>query len=364
MRRRLALAIVVSTGFVLMVAAVLVVRWTFSYPDRPLPGPSGPMELTVAEGVTFGMVLSDLRKRGVVKRPFLFRMFANSSGMAGRLRPGIYTIKPGMTPRQLLAMLVKGPPVVLVRVTVPEGKNMLEVAKLVSEAGVSPEKELVEAMRSRRVTRALRIPAATVEGYLFPDTYRFRPGSPPDLVLGTMVKRHRQVIEELKSRHPSYLIRLRNRFRFDDHQIVIMASLVEKETGVAKERPLIAGVFLNRLSVPHWKSRRLETDPTIVYGCTVPTRVSDACRQFQGRIRRIHLNDAENPYNTYQHAGLPPGPIANPGRDALLSVLRPTPSQYLFFVSRNDGSHHFSATFEEHNRMVDLYQRGKGSPKP
>jgi UPF0755 protein len=353
------LVVVLASGFAALVAAVLGLRWIFAYPDRPLHGPSATMELKVAEGATFGTVLADLRRTAVVRRPFLFRMFANSSGMASRLRPGTYTLRPGMTPRQLLEMLVKGPPIVLRRVTVPEGKNMLEVARLVAEAGVCQEKELVEHMRSRRVTRELGIPGPTVEGYLFPDTYKFRPGSPPMLVLKTMVRRHRQVLRELKERHPSFLIRLRNRFRFDDHQIVIMASLVEKETGVPRERPLIAGVFLNRLSVPQWKTRKLETDPTIVYGCTVPSKVSDACRQWKGRIQRIHLNDAENPYNTYQHAGLPPGPIANPGRDALTAVIRPAASAFLFFVSKNDGSHHFSATFEEHNRAVDRYQRSR-----
>ena len=125
LRRRLALVVVAASGFALLVAAVLALRWTFAYPDRPLQGPSKPMELVVAEGATFGTVLEDLRKRGVVRRPFLFRMFANSSGMAGKLRPGTYTIRPGMTPRQILTMMVKGPPVVLRRVTVPEGEHLV-----------------------------------------------------------------------------------------------------------------------------------------------------------------------------------------------------------------------------------------------
>lgn len=363
MRRRLALWLVIGTGFALVVAGALGVRWAFDYPDRPLPGPQAPRQLTVPRGATFGVVLGDLRDAGIVERPFFFRLFANSSGMAERLRPGTYTVRPGMTPRQLLRMLVKGPEIKLVRVTIPEGKHLLEVARILAQAGVADEEALVKKMRSRRFTRELGIPAATVEGYLFPDTYRFRPGSPPERVIRTLVQRHHEVLKQLKARHPSYLIRLRNRFRFEDHQIVILASIVEKETGVARERPLIAGVFLNRLHSPRFKSRKLETDPTIIYGCTVPVRKSAACRQFKDRIRRIHLQDAENPYNTYQHKGLPPGPISNPGRAALRAVIRPTPSDYLYFVSKNDGSHHFSETFAEHDRMVDRYQR-RPRPRP
>ncbi len=364
-RKRLALLVVVSTGFAALVAGALTIRWAFAYPDRPLPGPHKPVQLTIAKGTTFGQLLAQLRKQGIVKRPFLFRMFANSSGMAGKLRPGTYTVARRPTPRQLLAMFVKGPKIVLKRVTVPEGKNLLEVARIIATAGISDEKALVDKMRSRSFAKRLGIPGDSLEGYLFPDTYRFRPDSSPELILRTLVKRHRKVLRELKARHPSYLIRLRNRFRFDDHDIVILASIVEKETGVGRERPLIAGLFLNRLSFKSFRSRKLETDPTIIYGCTVPIRKSAACLQFKGRIRRIHLNDAENPYNTYQHKKLPPGPIANPGRAALRAVIRPTTSKYLFFVSKNDGSHYFSKTFAEHDRMVTKYQRRrKSSAKP
>ena len=362
-RKRLAMLVVVSTGFAALVAGALIIRWAFAYPDRPLPGPHNSVQLTIAKGTTFGQVLGKLRKQGIVKRPFLFRVFANSSGMAGKLRPGTYTIRPRPTPRQLLSMFVKGPKIVLKRVTIPEGKHLLEVAHIIAAAGISDEKSLVEKMRSRSFAKRLGLPGDSVEGYLFPDTYRFRPDSSPELIIRTLVKRHRKVMRRLKARHPSYLIRLRNRFRFDDHDIVIMASIVEKETGVARERPLIAGLFMNRLIFKSHRSRKLETDPTIVYGCTVPLRKSPACLQFRGRIRRIHLNDAENPYNTYQHAKLPPGPIANPGYAALRAVIRPTTSKYLFFVSKNDGSHYFSKTFAEHDRMVTKYQRRR-RPRP
>jgi UPF0755 protein len=365
MRKKAAFLIVVGIGFALVVAAVVSLRWVLSYPDRPLDGPARPVTVTIPQGATFSDVLDNLQKLGLVKRPFFFRVWANGSGLAGRLKPGTYTVAPGTTPRKLLETMVKGPKVVLLKVTIPEGKHLLEVAQLIAAAGIGKEPELVEKARSRSLAKKLEIPGESLEGYLYPDTYLFRPDSTPELVFGTLVKRHKAVMRELKARHPSHMIRLRNRFRFDDHQITIMASLVEKETGVKSERPLIAGVFLNRLSLPTFPTRKLETDPTIIYGCTVPLRKSDACRQFAGRIRRIHLDDAENLYNTYQHAGLPPGPICNPGKAALQAVIQPTPSKYIYFVSKNDGSHHFSATFAEHNEMVNKYQRGGGSaPAP
>jgi UPF0755 protein len=131
---------------------------------------------------------------------------------------------------------------------------------------------------------------------------------------------------------------------------VTLASIVEKETGAPAERPLIAAVFLNRLR----RGMRLETDPSVIYG------IAD----FDGNLRRAHLEDESNPYNTYRIAGLPPGPIANPGRDALVAVVRPAPSDYLYFVSRNDGTHQFSRTFEEHAAAVTRYQRLRARRQP
>jgi UPF0755 protein len=175
----------------------------------------------------------------------------------------------------------------------------------------------------------------TLEGYLFPDTYRFAKGLPAESIVRTMVDRFRAVYEDVRRASPATSLSM--------HEIVTLASIVEKETAVPEERPLIAAVFLNRMR----RGMRLETDPTVIYG------ISD----FDGNLRRVHLEDESNPYNTYRIPGLPPGPIASPGREALQAVLAPADSPYLFFVSRNDGTHVFTTSYRDHSRAVAQFQK-------
>ena len=207
----------------------------------------------------------------------------------------------------------------------------------------------------------LGLPGTTLEGYLFPDTYRLRPHTPPARALIPMVRRHRAVFAELKAAHAKTVAELKKTLGFDDPKIVTLASIVEKETGRSEERPRIAQVFINRLRMPTFVPKLLQTDPTIVYGCTVATPRSNACLKWDGRIRRIQLDDHDNPYNTYTHEGLPPGPISNPGRAALEAVMAPDHTPYLYFVAKNDGTHYFSKTVAEHNAAVVKYQRA-GKP--
>jgi UPF0755 protein len=190
-----------------------------------------------------------------------------------------------------------------------------------------------------------------------------RPHTAPARVLIPLVRRHRQVFAELRAAHAKTVAELKKTLGFDDHKIVVLASIVEKETGRAEERPRIAQVFMNRLRMPTFSPKLLQTDPTIIYGCTVGTPRSPACLKWDGRIRRIQLEDRENPYNTYTHEGLPPGPISNPGRAALEAVMAPDHTPYLYFVAKNDGtgSHYFSKSVAEHNAAVVKYQRG-GKP--
>jgi len=354
---RRAFVIFLATAVVLVIAVVWLYRYAVRYPDRPLAGSGKPISVNIPHGSSFPKVVKILEQRGLVSTGAAFRVFANYKGLASKVRAGSYTFKPDITPRSLLDILVHGVPAPTIKVLIPEGKNMLEVAEILADGHIAPRDKLVEQMRNRRFLHRIGIPADSIEGYLFPDTYKLRAFTPAQEVLEKLVRRHHGVYYALRARHKGGMAWLRKKLRWGHQEIVTLASIVEKETGQPGERPLIAAVFLNRLTLPGFRSRLLQTDPTIIYGCTVPEQRSAACGKFEGRIRRIHLDDADNPYNTYRHAGLPPGPIANPGRAALDAVLNPKKTRFLYFVSKNDGTHHFSTSREEHERAVDRYQR-------
>jgi peptidoglycan lytic transglycosylase G len=329
------------------------------YPDARPSGPQREAKLTVEKGMSLDAIARRLAAEGLIDHPSWFRFYANERGLAQKIRAGQYTLSSKMSPKELLDRLVEGVPIEEVAVTLPEGKNMLQVAELLEAAGVTSQDEAVKLMRDPAFVRSLGVPNATLEGYLYPDTYRFRARSPADKVLTAMVKHGHDVLEAAKKQHADGVAMLKKQYGFGDREIVLMASLVEKETAQPAERPRIAGVFLNRLRLPTFVPHRLETDPTIVYGCTVPTKKSAACKKFEGRIRKMHLTDVDNPYNTYTHEGLPPGPICNPGGKALEAVLAPDATPYLYFVSKNDGTHYFSKTRAEHEAAVNKYQRSK-----
>jgi UPF0755 protein len=352
--------VVLTTLLLFLGAAAGVVWWAASYPGRALGGPAT-AKITVEKGNTLGDISRRLSDRGIISHPSWFRLYANERGLAQKIRAGQYTLTASMTPKQILDKLVEGVPVEEVSVTIPEGKNLLQIAELLDGAGVTTRDDAEKAARDSSLARQLGVPGDTLEGYLYPDTYRFRPGTPASKALSTMVKHGQEVYATLKAKHKAGFDKLAKQYKFGDREVVLMASLVEKETAQPEERPRIAGVFLNRLRLPTFVPHLLQTDPTIVYGCTVPTKKSAACKKFEGRIRKIQLEDKDNPFNTYTHEGLPPGPISNPGRAALEAVLQPDETPFLYFVSKNDGTHYFSKTRAEHEAAVDKYQRHGGS---
>jgi UPF0755 protein len=356
-----ALLVFLVTAVVGLGAIGLLARAAWRYGDTPGGIARGKVEIEIPKGATAGEVAERLAGAGLIGRPAVFRLYAGQRGVAARFKAGRYVIQAPATPKQIVDALVKGAADELIAVTIPEGKNLVEVADILAGAGIAPKEEILARATDASFVAGLGLPGSTLEGYLFPDTYRLRARTPAARVLIPMVRRHRQVFEELRMRHAKSVVELKKMLGFDDHRIVILASIVEKETGQSQERPRIAQVFINRLHLPTFTPHLLQTDPTIVYGCTVALPRSDACAQWDGRIRRIQLDDPENPYNTYTHEGLPPGPIANPGRAALEGVMASDKTPYLYFVSRNDGTHYFSKTVAEHNAAVVKYQRG-GKP--
>jgi UPF0755 protein len=286
-----------------------------------------------------------------------FKLFVLHKGAARKTTAGPHVFRGDMTPVEILDELARKQKSQEVQVTIPEGKNILEVAAILAEAGLSDAATLEQAMRDPELLESLGIAGETAEGYLFPDTYRFETKSSAEDVVRRLVERHRTVFEGLRRRYRKEAEDLQDDLQWGDREIVILASIVEEETAAKHERPLIAGLFLNRMKFSSFKPKLLQTDPTIVYGCTVPKKKSAACLKFTDRIRTAQLRDTENPYSTYAHEGLPPGPICNPGRAAIEAVLAPKKSRFLYFVSRNDGTHQFSKTVSEHEHWVELYQR-------
>ncbi|MFW5640749.1 MAG: endolytic transglycosylase MltG, partial [Thermodesulfobacteriota bacterium] len=227
------------------------------------------------------------------------------------------------------------------RLTVPEGYTIQQIDSLAAEAGLLKPGVLFAAATDAEFVRKQGIEAETLEGYLFPDTYHFPKGVTAETLIQTMLDHFYSVFSgDWKERAEALDLSI--------HEVVTLASIIEKETGVPEERPLIASVFHNRLK----RKMRLQSDPTVIYGA----------ENYEGDLTRQHL-DTATPYNTYRTAGLPPGPIANPGEASLRATLFPAESNYLYFVSRGDSTHQFSTNLADHNRAVRKYQLGKRSRK-
>jgi UPF0755 protein len=375
MARAFKVFLVTTAIGVLLVAVIVYKAWT--YPDTVGGTARGPVELEIPKGSGAQQVSELLASKGLLDRPAIFRLYAGQRGVASRFKAGRYKVEAPTTPRALLELMIRGASDELVAVTIPPGRTIVDVAELFAAAGITPKAELLTQATDAGFVRSLELPGLSLEGYLYPDTYRMRPHTPAARALVPLVRRHRQVFEELRAKHPVGMAMLRKN-EFDDARIVILASIVEKETARGEERPRIAQLYLNRLIKPlaelraagFGNERRLQADPTIIYGCTVAPlflgKASPACSQWKGNIQYIHLYDKENPFNTYTHEGLPPGPITNPGRAALEAVMKPDGSAYLYFVAKSDGTgaHHFSSNVAEHQAAVVRFQRGgKALPK-
>lgn len=355
----IALGIVLgSIAFVLAAAGIFVHR-AMEYPDDRHDGFGRNVEIEIKSGMTFPQVAALLAEKRVLERPTWFRLYAMWEGATTRVKTGKYFVADNLTPAELLRLLVAGVKEVTAKVTLPEGMHMLEYFKILAAARVASVKDLEFVARDKEFLAQHGIAGDSVEGYLFPDTYQFRIPEKPRVVLNRLIARHQEIWNDVLAKHAGAAAKLKDQLKWSDRDILTMASIVEKEAVDPAERPRIAQVFLNRLTFHIFTSKRLETDPTIRYGCEVPLHKSRACQAWnqQDRLYTAQLRDADNPYNTYEHAGLPPGPIANPGRGSIEAVLAPDGSDYLYFVAKDARSHVFAKTYGEHKRNVDKYQR-------
>ena len=326
--------------FVLVVAAATWLFWFHEtqWPVRSADAP--PQPLIVDQGAGVADIGRQLRDLGLVRHPAIFRGHVVMRGDTARLRAGEYELTGKMSLDDIVTKLVKGD-VVRRLVTFPEGSDIEEMATIAASKGLVKE-DFLKAARDASAIKDLDPDATDLEGYLFPDTYEItRKPDPAADVVARMVKRFRAVITPEMAAIQKSGMTLR--------KVVTLASVVELETAKPEERPRIAAVFLNRLQ----KRMPLQTDPTVIFALK-------KAGTWDGNIRRGDL-DVDSPYNTYRYPGLPPGPIASPGREAIRAVLQPATVRDLYFVSRNDGSHQFSENLDAHNRAVNQYQRNRGA---
>lgn len=325
-------AILASLIFVVTLA---VLAW---YALRVADGPPRTVEIhqviEIPPDASFRAVATLLAHRGLIVSPWWFRLRGKLQDAERRIKPGEYDLHTRMGPAEILDTLVKGR-VILYTVVVPEGFNARQISALFKQAGLADEEVLNPLVTNPDFAKSLGIQASSLEGYLFPDTYYFPRRTKPEEILRTMVSRFRQMYTpELQARAAEV--------KMTERETLILASIIEKETAQSDERALISAVFHNRLQ----RHLPLQSDPTVIYGLP----------NFNGNLTRTDLT-RPTPFNTYVHGGLPAGPIANPGVKSIIAALNPAPVNYLYFVSRNDGTHEFSSTLEEHNRAVDRYQK-------
>ena len=315
------------------VAAYQTIRWAEG-PVIPAQEHPPSKVVVIPDGSTFQFVALLLERERLIKSRSAFVLLGKSQSADRKVHAGEYELNPGMTPAEILSKLLNGQ-VLLHPLTIPEGLTIAQIADLVSQQGLTDRAEFLRLAKDRAFIASLGIQAETLEGYLYPDTYKFPRAVKAREVLVAMVERLRQVVG------PDLVARMQE-LKMTMHEVLTLASVIEKETGSGGERPEISAVFHNRLK----KRIPLQSDPTVIYGLPA----------FDGNLHKKDLS-SPSPYNTYRVQGLPPGPIANPGIQAIRATLYPSDSRSLYFVSRNDGTHHFSATLIEHNQAVEKYQK-------
>ncbi len=320
-------------GFgILFLLGLCALGFLYYRQEMPYQGFQGAIYVDVPRGTPTGGIADILAKAGVVRSRYDVLLSRTIHG--GVLQAGEYRFDHPASTREVLDRLARGD-VFFIPLVVPEGRNMYEIAADIERLGLFPAAQFLAAARDPQLIRDLDPDAPTLEGYLFPNTYRLNRHSTPESVCRLMTTKFREAWNNLHG--PA-----------SPHRTVTLASLVEKEGKIPEDRPRIAAVFENRLRI----GMKLDCDPTTIYAAILDNR-------YRGTIYRSDL-DSDNPYNTYRHAGLPPGPIANPGIASIQAVLQPADSDALYFVLRPDGSgaHQFSTTQADHNAAAEKYHRG------
>ena len=323
---------------VLAIAVVSCLIWTWSFLNSPAEEPGREVLITIPSGSSFVAASQLLVDEGVIRSLKLFVFLGKVKGLSNSIQAGELMFRTDMTPGEALDVLVRGK-AVSYHVTIPEGYNIRMISTLLAEKGLGDADRFQDLAMDSEFCRSLGVPSNTLEGFLFPDTYSWPKGLSEEDILGRMVAKYKSVFTKVMRSKAQQM-------GMTELEIVTLASIVEKETGVPEEREQVSAVFHNRLK----KGYRLQTDPTVIYGI----------KDFDGNLTKKDLR-TDHPYNTYTRSGLPVGPIANPGEASLKAALNPAKVSYLYFVAKGDGTHVFSNTLVEHNKAVAIYQLGEVS---
>lgn len=306
----------------------MVSVWTYKGPD---------VVFEVKPGEGFSKINGHLNQSELISSAKLFHRYNQLQGNLTKFKSGRFQIKTGSSMSDVIDTLINGAPITD-SVTIPEGKNLFEIAHILEKKKIiKSAARFIDLAKSEDVAKSFGIPGERVEGYLYPDTYRFTPESDEKDVIKIMINSFKKEMKKHSFENAP--------LGLSKHDVIILASVVEKETGAAFERPMIAGVFINRLK----KRMRLQSDPTTIYGIF---------ENYNGNLRKKHLLQ-KTPYNTYKIPALPAGPIASPGHESIKAVLNPANHKYLYFVSQNDGTHVFTENYRDHRKAVDRFQKNR-----
>lgn len=326
-----------TVACLLFLAGIAVIGVWFCFLNIPIGTGSSTTIFEVKPGQSFKTVMVRMSAQGIIQYPMIWYSLGRILGYDYRIKVGEYELNSSLKPLEVFSILISGKSLSW-PFTVSEGLNIYEIAQLYEKQGLGSKDEFLRLCRDPQFIRDLTgRNLFSLEGYLFPETYLITKYTDPKSLIRMMTQNFKRVFSSLQSET--------SRVVGSTHQIVILASIIEKETGAPNERGLISSVFHNRLR----KRMKLQADPTVLYG------IWDQTGHYKINITRFDLTNPTR-YNTYTRAGLPFGPIANPGREALLAALRPATSGWLYFVSRNDGTHVFSETYEEHAKKVRQFQ--------
>ncbi len=336
-------------GLVTSAVAAIAFDLLVLYPSRAPQGRGETIRVTIQKGAGPTEIAQALAERDVIDSPGRFSLWLRLTEGFERVRAGTFEVPDDATAAQVLEIICGPSADKGIRVTIPEGFRLRQIAQTLEESRVIGKEPFLDVATDKDRLAAIGIDARTAEGYLFPDTYYFSKNATPEGIIDRMFARMKRQYAEVAPN------------RALDRRILTLASIVQAEARVAEEMPAIAGVYRNRLDASVFPSGLLQADPAVAYGCEPHVRPkAPSCRTYDGTLYLRQLADEKNPYNTYKHPGLPPGPICAPGKEALLAAVSPKEHGFLFFVAGGPGGRHvFSETLEEHNEAVSAYRRSR-----